>query len=225
MTKTLLLPLIIMALFSCNTDQQSAMNRIEKVAQPSAAEAPEDATKCTPKVVWKLNHDEIMASACHDKHSGHVYITVEDVNQNCLFVDTLNGCAYQYDTIIDINFDGQPDWCYESYSCTGCCPRTEITYRLNRGNFQFDAPKSILNAYFDQKRKAVYYMGYGHRVMLQKAIWENDQLVDVEHVYTDEGTLFMNDYGGTEEILQEIPKEYTNIPQYDWAIRDWNEKE
>lgn len=137
--------------------------------------------------------------------------------------------AYSGDTLMDVDFDGDYDYVYHTYSTTGCCYRDQAYVHFNNNGKVLPTPYSILNPYFDAEHQTVQTMGYGYPpdVSLNKHIWQADTLFLIESVYvnttfTEGDTTFrytgdftiVNERTGEEWTVDSIPSEYTYLSDH-----------
>ncbi|WP_375561805.1 hypothetical protein ACE193_04435 [Bernardetia sp. OM2101] len=132
----------------------------------------------------------------------------------------------------DINGDNQIDFIITYSPSSGCCPRQcKMVFLYKDKNF---IKYNFINPTFSPKEKVVRGLGYGYfpEVGLYKYKWNRTKLDTVEYIYrTKESNfkkfirtkkqinLLQNSQG---EILDSLPKEYQNINELDWFLREEN---
>ncbi|MGC3946473.1 MAG: hypothetical protein QM762_18445 [Chryseolinea sp.] len=142
------------------------------------------------------------------------------------------GMTYINDTIRDVNGDGFKDFLVNWYPSAGCCLSDIYNVYLNLPYKNiFSDDYEFINPTFSPKEKIIRGIGYGHpgEVELYKYKWNNLEIDTVEfiHPYRDHEGKFIRSkqphYPRTVKegtVLNETPKEYHNIENYDWFTGD-----
>ncbi|AFM06068.1 hypothetical protein Fleli_3756 [Bernardetia litoralis DSM 6794] len=135
-----------------------------------------------------------------------------------------------YTHLRDINGDKNVDFVINWESGTGCCPRqSKIVFLYKNKNFiKYD----FLNPTFSPKEKVIRGLGYGYfpEVGLYKYKWNGTKLDTVEYIYRTKESNFKKFVRTKKqihlpkhnqgEVLYSLPKEYQNINELDWFLKD-----
>lgn len=148
------------------------------------------------------------------------------------FISDTADIGYSEDTLQDINLDGYKDFIISQYSVAGCCPRDDrnaYLYNSKNGEFTF---VNFFNPNFDDKKKLIYEMDYGHpgEVSIEKSEWKGLSKVKLESIspkhFQDRIDSFCKPYTYIKTIyptekqilIKEVPAEYKKLKNFEYFI-------
>ncbi|WP_338813575.1 hypothetical protein V9L05_19505 [Bernardetia sp. Wsw4-3y2] len=133
---------------------------------------------------------------------------------------------------MEINGDENIDFVIPYSPSSGCCPRqSKIVFLYKDKNF---VKYNFINPTFSPKEKIVRGLGYGYfpEVGLYKYKWSGTKLDTVEYIYRTKESDFKKFIRTKKEIhlpkhsqgeiLDFLPKEYQNINEIDWFLKEYN---
>jgi len=137
-----------------------------------------------PDTLWVLQvHHSGAASAYFTEVAVHVYTSRKGQWQKQLAF-TSSRPDFVRDTVLDANFDGQPDYIAQYYSGVGCCPRDAQSIYLNKGGQLNSTAVEVFNPCYDAEHQTILEMSYGRPpwIELSKSVWREEALLKVESV-------------------------------------------
>lgn len=167
----------------------------------------------------------------YTKFSDDTYYRIYLVNNNSFELKLKEYANYgEKPLFMEINGDENIDFIIPYSPSSGCCPRQcKMVFLYQDKNFiKYD----FINPTFSPKEKVVRGLNYGYfpEVGLYKYKWNGTKLDTVEYIYRTKESNFKKFIRTKKqidlpkhnqgEILESLPKEYQNINELDWFLKD-----
>jgi hypothetical protein len=177
------------------------------------------------------NEKFLILTCDYHKFSDDTYYRIYLVNDNSFELKLEEYANHgEKPLFMEINGDENIDFIIPYSPSSGCCPRQckMVFLYKNKKFIKYD----FINPTFSPKEKVVRGLSYGYfpEVGLYKYKWNGTQLDTVEYIYRTKESNFKkfirtkkqidlskNNQG---EVLESLPKEYENINEIDWFLRN-----